>query len=75
MAVSSPWVGSQTLNGTNPHAGPQPLNIAAAPDRVKTRSKFTASEKKTGVPTAQPMRAPIKPAKKVASPRKRTARA
>jgi excinuclease ABC subunit A len=37
-------------NGTS-HAGPQPLNIAAAPDREKdARGKFIAPPKKTGVP-------------------------
>jgi excinuclease ABC subunit A len=54
MAASSPWVGSHASNGTNPHAGPQPLTIVAAADRIKTRSKFVAPEKKTGVPTAKP---------------------
>jgi len=45
------------LNGNNgtSHAGSQPLDITAAPDRVKTaRGKFIAPEKKTGVPTARP---------------------
>ena len=38
---------------TAPHAGPQPINIVAAPDRPRTaRGKFVAPEKKTGVPTA-----------------------
>jgi len=37
-------------NGTS-HAGPQPLNIAAEPDRPKQpRGKFVAPKKKTGVP-------------------------
>ena len=36
------------------HAGPQPLDIAAAPDQVKAaRGKFIAPEKKTGVPSAR----------------------
>ncbi len=35
------------------HAGPQPLNIAAAPDRKKSpKDKFIAPEKKTGVAKA-----------------------
>src|SRR3984957_15467477 len=39
-------------NGTS-HAGPQPLNIAAAPDKKKeTRGKFLAPEKKTGLAKA-----------------------
>jgi excinuclease ABC subunit A len=46
-----------SLNGgsANIHAGAQPLNIAAAPDRTKpARGKFVAPEKKTGMPTAKP---------------------
>jgi excinuclease ABC subunit A len=36
------------------HAGPQPVTIAATPNRAKTaRGKFVAPEKKTGVPTAR----------------------
>jgi excinuclease ABC subunit A len=57
------------LNGNNgvSHAGSQPLDIAAAPDRAKTaRGKFIAPEKKTGVPTAQPAKAAKKAAKKTA---------
>ena len=39
-------------NGAS-HAGPQPLNIVAAPDRKKdTRGKFIVPPKKTGVPSA-----------------------
>jgi len=46
--------GMTTTNGHNPHAGPQPLEIAA-PDRPRNaRGKFVATEKKTGVPTAKP---------------------
>ncbi len=49
------------------HAGPQPLEIAAAPDRVKTvRGKFVAPEKKTGVPSARPTKTVKKAAKKAA---------
>ena len=50
------------------HAGPQPLDIAAAPDRAKTaRGKFVAPEKKTGVPTARPSKPPTKTVKTSAS--------
>jgi excinuclease ABC subunit A len=46
---------SQNGSGGLSHAGPQPLDIAAAPDRAKTgRGKFVAPEKKTGMPTAKP---------------------
>ena len=39
-------------NGTS-HAGPQPLNIVAAPDRKKdARGKFIVPPKKTGVPSS-----------------------
>jgi excinuclease ABC subunit A len=58
------------LNGNNgaSHAGPQPLDITAAPDRVKTaRGKFIAPEKKTGVPSARPVKAAKKVAKKSVS--------
>jgi excinuclease ABC subunit A len=68
-------------NGSDPsaHAGPQPLDIAAAPDRSKTlRGKFVAPEKKTGVPTAPPAAPQKKVSKKSArksapSTRKRSA--
>jgi len=43
-------------NGSNGsrHAGPQPAEIVAAPDRVKApKNKFEAPEKKTGVPKAK----------------------
>jgi excinuclease ABC subunit A len=41
-----------TRNGVS-HAGPQPLNIIAAPDKKKaTRGKFIAPEKKTGLAKA-----------------------
>ncbi len=44
---------SRNGSGAN-HAGPQPAEIAAAPDRAKkARGKFVAPEKKTGVPTAR----------------------
>jgi excinuclease ABC subunit A len=64
---------SHALNGTghNPHAGPQPLTIAATPDRIKpARGKFIAPEKKTGLPTAPAPIASAKGAKK--SPAKAT---
>jgi excinuclease ABC subunit A len=68
--------------GFNAHAGPQPLNITAAPDRTKpARGKFIAPEKKTGVPTARTAEPPRKPEKKMpakatkkAMPSKRAAR-
>jgi excinuclease ABC subunit A len=48
-------VTSSNGSGPSDHAGAQPLDIAAAPDRVKpARGKFVAPEKKTGMPTAQP---------------------
>jgi excinuclease ABC subunit A len=54
-------------NGSGPsgHAGAQPLDIAAAPDRAKTpRGKFVAPEKKTGMPTARPTATQKKVARK-----------
>jgi excinuclease ABC subunit A len=60
---------AHSLNGHNPHAGPQAATIAAAPDRAKlARGKFIAPEKKTGVPTAKAAKTAAKksPAKKVA---------
>jgi len=43
--------GAASLNGHNPYAGPQPADIAAAPDAVKAaRGKFVAPKKKTGMP-------------------------
>ena len=58
---------SASKNGTS-HAGPQPLNIVAAPDRVKNaKGKFVAPEKKTGMPTAKAgKKSAAKPAKKAA---------
>jgi excinuclease ABC subunit A len=56
-----------STNGSGPltHAGSQPLDIAAAPDRIKTpRGKFIVPEKKTGMPTARPSAAQKKVAKK-----------
>jgi excinuclease ABC subunit A len=55
--VSSSPLGIQnsltTPNGHS-HAGPQPFNITAAPDRPRTaRGKFVAPEKKTGVPSGR----------------------
>jgi excinuclease ABC subunit A len=61
------------LNGSGGagHAGAQPIDIAAAPDRLKTaRGKFVAPEKKTGVPSARPVEALKKTAKKFASTKK-----
>jgi excinuclease ABC subunit A len=54
--------------GSNNAAGPQPMEIVAAPDRVKTaRGKFVAPEKKTGVPTARATELPGAGAKRLAS--------
>ncbi|WP_353070396.1 excinuclease ABC subunit UvrA [Tunturibacter empetritectus] len=54
-ASHNPSLGSQAFasrNGTS-HAGPQPANIAAAPDAVKQpKAKFIAPEKKTGLAKA-----------------------
>ena len=51
----------------HPNAGPQPLDITAAPDRPRTaRGKFIVPEKKTGVPTASATKPATKPAKKAA---------
>ena len=52
--AGSNWTNRISSNGSGGvnHAGPQPLDIAAAPDRVKAaRSKFVAPQKKTGVPS------------------------
>ena len=58
------------------HAGPQPLNITAAPDRPKdARGKFIVPEKKTGIATAstkKPEERPTKAAKK--TPAKKAAK-
>ena len=53
--AGSNWANRISSNGGGAsHAGPQPLDIAAVPDRVKTaRAKFIAREKKTGVPLAR----------------------
>jgi excinuclease ABC subunit A len=70
--ASSPSL-PHTLNGHNPHAGPQPHEIAA-PDRPKnSRGKFIAPEKKTGVPTARP--AEPAPGKAKSAPRKTSGKA
>jgi excinuclease ABC subunit A len=63
-------VNPASLNGSGAsHAGPQPIDIIAAPDRVKTaRGKFIAPEKKTGVPSARPAKA----TKKATSTKSRT---
>jgi excinuclease ABC subunit A len=54
--AGSNWTNRTTSNGSGgaSHAGPQPLDIAATPDRVKAaRSKFVAAQKKTGMPVAR----------------------
>ncbi len=54
--AGSNWTNRTSSNGSGgaSHAGPQPLEIAAA-DRVKAaRGKFVAPQKKTGVPEARP---------------------
>jgi excinuclease ABC subunit A len=49
--------------GVSSAAGPQPMDIVAAPDRVKTvRGRFVAPERKTGVPTGRGVEAPAKKA-------------
>jgi len=59
---------SQNGSGSLNHAGPQPLNIVAAPDRPRNaRGKFILPEKKTGVPTARPAEAVKKTVKKSAA--------
>jgi excinuclease ABC subunit A len=71
----------QSLNGASSksHAGPQPQNIAAAPDKKKEpRGKFIAAEKKTGLAKASATKpaeraaakAPKKSASKKTSPAK-----
>jgi excinuclease ABC subunit A len=55
--AGSNWTNRTSSNGSGgaSHAGPQPQDITAAPDRVKTaRSRFVAPQKKTGVPEARP---------------------
>jgi excinuclease ABC subunit A len=60
---------SASRNGTS-HAGPQPVNIVATPDRAKNaRGKFIAPEKKSGMPTASKIKPESKPRK--AAPKKR----
>jgi excinuclease ABC subunit A len=55
-----------TRNGAS-HAGPQPLNIVAAPDKKKDyRGKFIAPEKKTGLAKASA----TKPAERKSAPAK-----
>ena len=67
---------SDLLNGARSHAGAQPLEIGAAPDRKKeARGKFVAPEKKTGVPTAKaglPVAAKKHSAKKTGTRLKKT---
>jgi excinuclease ABC subunit A len=61
----APQAMSLTTNNGASHAGPQPLEIAA-PDRPRNaRGKFIQPEKKTGVPTAKP----VKSAKKASTKR------
>jgi excinuclease ABC subunit A len=71
--VSSSTLGIQntlTTSNGHSHAGAQPINIIAAPDRPRTaRGKFIAPEKKTGVPTASAAK-PEKPTKKSAPKRR-----
>ncbi len=67
---------SSNGSGGAGHAGPQPLEIAAAPDRVKTaRGKFVVPERKTGVPTARPAKAVKKTAKRSSSAKSAPAKA
>ena len=63
-------------SGASSYAGPQPRDIAAAPDKKKApRGKFIAPEKKTGIAKASPLKpadrplvkAPRTPAKKKAT--------
>jgi excinuclease ABC subunit A len=57
--AGSNWTNRISLNGSGgvSHAGPQPLELAAASDRVKVaRSKFVAPQKKTGVPSVRPVK-------------------
>jgi len=65
QTASSSDLGTLTTNNGHTHAGPQPFNITAAPDRPRTtRGKFIVPDKKTGVPTAKPAKKP--------TPKKRT---
>ncbi len=69
-SAGSDWAGRIASNGSGGigHAGPQPLDIAAEPDRAKAaRGKFVAPQKKTGVPSAQLATAVKKVAKKLPS--------
>jgi excinuclease ABC subunit A len=64
--AGSNWASRISSNGGGglTHAGPQPLDIAAAPDRAKTvRGKFIAREKKTGLPSARAAKASAREAK------------
>jgi len=58
--------GVASLNGHSPYAGPQPADVAAAPDAVKAaRGKFVAPKKKTGMPEPSSKKPDTaKPAKK-----------
>jgi excinuclease ABC subunit A len=61
----APQAISLTTNNGASHAGPQPIDIIATPDRPKNaRGKFVAPEKKTGMPTAKPTGSAKKTAKK-----------
>jgi excinuclease ABC subunit A len=54
--AGSNWANRISSNGGGGvgHAGPQPQDIAAAPDHAKAvRGKFVAPQKKTGVPAAR----------------------
>ena len=68
--AGSNWANRISSNGGGgvSHAGPQPLDIAAAPDQVKAaRGKFIAPEKKTGVPSARAPKVAKNAAKKSVS--------
>ncbi|SNS95236.1 Excinuclease ABC subunit A [Granulicella rosea] len=54
------------LESGRSYAGAQPDSIRAEADAIKTKSKFVAPEKKTGVPTASKEKPEKKPAKKAA---------
>jgi excinuclease ABC subunit A len=76
--AESNWANRISSNGSGSvsHAGPQPLELAAAPDRVKAaRGKFVAPQKKTGVPSARASEAVMKVARKPASSKSAPAKA
>jgi excinuclease ABC subunit A len=62
LAVTESSASLTTPNGAS-HAGSQPFDITAAPDRPRTaRGKFIVPEKKTGVPNPSPATKPTKKA-------------